>query len=44
MYSRFLVTLSSEAEAHRLVRDLHHTYFDEESFGKKHKLIARVVY
>ncbi|KAF9466362.1 hypothetical protein BDZ94DRAFT_1280997 [Collybia nuda] len=44
MYSRFLVTLKSEAEAHRLVRDLHYTYFDQKTFGTKHRLFARVVY
>ncbi|KAG2367472.1 hypothetical protein BDR07DRAFT_1350959 [Suillus spraguei] len=43
-YSRYLVRPTSTAEAHRLVRQLHMSYFQPERWGRRYQLRARVVY
>ncbi|KZO95165.1 hypothetical protein CALVIDRAFT_179483 [Calocera viscosa TUFC12733] len=42
--SRHLVRLESQSEAHRLVRQLHMTYWDQDLWGTKYTCRARVVY
>ncbi|KZT67767.1 hypothetical protein DAEQUDRAFT_812632 [Daedalea quercina L-15889] len=42
--SRFFVRLASVAEAHRLVRELHMTYFESKFYDNKYSLRAAVVY
>ncbi|TDL24812.1 hypothetical protein BD410DRAFT_62505 [Rickenella mellea] len=42
--SKHVVRLPSIADAHRLVRRLHMTYFQQESWGKRYQIQARVVY
>ncbi|EJU05766.1 hypothetical protein DACRYDRAFT_20149 [Dacryopinax primogenitus] len=42
--SRHLVQLENISEAHRLVRQLHMTYWDEHTWGTKYICRARVVY
>ncbi|KAF7338407.1 hypothetical protein MVEN_02066500 [Mycena venus] len=42
--SRFLVRLASVSEAHRLVRELHMTYYWPERHQTKYPLRARVIY
>ncbi|KAG1754542.1 hypothetical protein EDB19DRAFT_1892518 [Suillus lakei] len=44
LYSRYLVRPTSTAEAHRLVRQLHMTYYEPERWGRRYQLRARVVY
>ncbi|KII88588.1 hypothetical protein PLICRDRAFT_110952, partial [Plicaturopsis crispa FD-325 SS-3] len=44
LYSRHLVRLESVAEAHRLVRQKHMTYYEREEKGEKYLIHARVVY
>ncbi|KAG2349677.1 hypothetical protein BDR05DRAFT_923325 [Suillus weaverae] len=44
LYSRYLVRPTSTAEAHRLVRQLHMTYYEPEHWGRRYQLRARVVY
>ncbi|KAF7363324.1 hypothetical protein MSAN_00987800 [Mycena sanguinolenta] len=44
MFSRFLVRLSSVSEAHRLVRELHMTYYWPEEHKTKYPIRARVIY
>ncbi|KAG2157324.1 hypothetical protein DEU56DRAFT_764018 [Suillus clintonianus] len=44
LYSRYLVRPTSTAEAHRLVRQLHMSYYEPEQWGKRYQLRARVVY
>lgn len=44
MFSRFVVTLESVSEAHRLVRDVHMTYLNPEAFGTRYRLYAHIVY
>ncbi|KAG2158340.1 uncharacterized protein EDB93DRAFT_661068 [Suillus bovinus] len=44
LYSRYLVRPTSIAEAHRLVRKLHMTYYEPEHWAKRYQLRARVVY
>lgn len=42
--SRFYVRLNSVAEAHRLVRELHMTFFERNIYENKYPLRAQVVY
>jgi len=42
--SRFLVRLTSVAEAHRLVRFYHMKHFSPASWGDRYKIHARVIY
>lgn len=42
--SKHLVRMSSEAEAHRLVRSLHMTYFEPEVHKQKYLIRASVIY
>ncbi|KAG0705950.1 hypothetical protein DFH29DRAFT_996377 [Suillus ampliporus] len=44
LYSRYLVRPTSTAEAHRLVRQLHMSYYEPEYWGRRYQLRARVVY
>ncbi|KAF8894678.1 hypothetical protein BD779DRAFT_1502349 [Infundibulicybe gibba] len=44
MVSRFLVTMESVSEAHRLVRHLHLQYYKPDLYGEKFPLRARIVY
>ncbi|GJE86928.1 RNA recognition motif domain-containing protein [Phanerochaete sordida] len=42
--SKFQVRLASSAEAHRLVRKLHETYYEPEIFDMRYRVRARVIY
>ncbi|TFK72193.1 hypothetical protein BDN72DRAFT_816400 [Pluteus cervinus] len=44
MVSRFLVTLSTETEAHRMVRQLHFTHWMPDVHGTRYILRARIIY
>jgi hypothetical protein len=44
MAARFLVRLASVSEAHRLVRELHMTYYQPEIHKTNYPLRARVIY
>jgi hypothetical protein len=44
LFSRHIVRMSSVSEAHRLVRQLHMTYFEPEKSGEKYPVRARVIY
>ncbi|KAG2756016.1 hypothetical protein P692DRAFT_20792396 [Suillus brevipes Sb2] len=44
LYSRYLVRPTSTAEAHRLVRQLHMTYYEPGHWGRRYQLRARIVY
>lgn len=42
--ARFLVRLETEAEAYRLVRKLHETYYEPEVFDNRYRVRARVIH
>jgi len=42
--AKYLVRMSSEAEAHRMVRVLHMTYFEPEVHNQKYLIRARIIY
>ncbi|EPQ58761.1 hypothetical protein GLOTRDRAFT_104100 [Gloeophyllum trabeum ATCC 11539] len=42
--SRYLVRLASVSEAHRFVRHVHMTYFDQEAWGGRYLMKAKVIY
>ncbi|KAJ6455713.1 hypothetical protein C8R45DRAFT_1111240 [Mycena sanguinolenta] len=44
IFGRFLVRLASVSEAHRLVRELHMTYYWPEEHKTKYPIHARVIY
>lgn len=44
LYSRHLVRMASQAEAHRLVRRFHMTFYQSEVWGTRYLMKAHVVY
>ncbi|KAH7914961.1 hypothetical protein BJ138DRAFT_1123028 [Hygrophoropsis aurantiaca] len=44
LYSRYIVRTTSIAEAYRIVRKSHMTYYKPDSWGERYQIRARVVY
>ena len=42
--SKFFVRLASQAEAYRMVRKLHETYYEPEIFDKRYRVRARIIH
>lgn len=42
--SRFLIRLASQAEAYRMVRKLHETFYEPEIFDKRYRVRAQVIH
>lgn len=42
--SKFLIRLETEAEAYRLVRKMHETYYEPDVFDKRYRVRAQVIH